>query len=139
MRVGVAPGTTAFYVRSPDLRGAINCLNCPPMTDLRGPLINGKLNLEEMGICPPDPIVSFITNPFLPDSTTPGAYRTGGGAIPVGPGPQLHPIALDPYGTDSTLEGAAPFGMSWGAFAGVFAAALAGGGVLGWWTRKRKR
>jgi hypothetical protein len=127
MRVGVAPGTTAFVVQPPDLSG----LAC-------GPLVNGRLDLSALGTCPPDPVVQFLTNPFIPDSTTPAAYRRAGGGIPVGPGPLV--VGMNPYGTESTLMGgSSPLGVSWGVLVGVFAAALASGGVVGWFTRKRRR
>jgi hypothetical protein len=50
---------------------------------------------------------------------------------------QVTPI--DTYGTDSTLMGPSPLGVSWPVLVGIFGAALAGGGVIGWMTRKKRR
>jgi hypothetical protein len=138
MRVGVAPGTTAFVVSGPDF----SCLNCGPggfagVAPAQGPIVNGRLDMSKLGICPPDPVVQFLTNPFLPDSTTPSQYRTNGGGIPVGPGPRLVPV--NPYGTDSTFMGASPLGVSWKLLAGILGTALVGGGVVGWATRKKRK
>lgn len=135
-RVGVAPGTTAFVVSAPDFR----CLNCAPGgfagAPEQGPIVNGRLNLAKLGICPPDPVVQFLTNPFLPDSTTPSQFRHPATGIPVGPGPRLVPA--NPYGTDSTLKGSL-LGVDWKVAAGILGLALVGGGAVGWATRKKRR
>lgn len=125
LRVGVAPGTTAFAVRGPDL-GQFKCLNCAGPHPLQGPLVNGRLDLAGMGICPPDPVVQFLT----PSSSMP---------MPVAAPPRARSVVLNPYGTESTMQGASPLGVSWLALAGIFGAALAGGGAIGWATRRRKR
>lgn len=99
-----------------------------------GPMVNGKVDLQAMGIpCPPDPVVQFLT-PF-PAVSFPSVTPRPPAITPAGM--QVTPI--DTYGTDSTLMGPSPLGVSWPVLVGIFGAALAGGGVIGWMTRKKRR
>lgn len=90
-------------------------------------MVGGKLDLQQLGICPPDPLVEFLTNPFGPPR---GATQ----ASPAGSGPL---VPVDPYGTDSAFDGA--LGVSWGKLGLIFGAALAGGLGLGFVTRRKRR
>ncbi len=132
-RVGVSPGTTTIALDG-QVGGNLRC------TTMRGP--GATLLGAADAPCLPEPIDAHMTWP-----------GSAGGPAATGV-----PVASNPYGTDSTMNGAlgahsidrrqgmrrtfkgrglrgalgisAPFGLSWGSFGTILAVAIGGGAGL---------